>query len=112
MKTQRRRNRAGVARTPERVQENNGSNGINDSNAGNPSNGSDQVVDGELSDVEQIGDVDLENGVEAHLEENGAEEAPSELSEAVAPGNGKTDETASRTTAGHGSAAGKGNGKE
>src|SRR5437762_13908823 len=110
MKTQRRRNRAGVARTPERVQENNGSNGINDSNAGNPSNGSDQVVDDELSDVEQIGDVELENGVEAHLEENGAEDATSELSEAVTAGNGKADETVSRTTASNRNAGGKCNG--
>src|SRR5512132_2094834 len=81
MKTRRRRNRAGVARNPEPAQDN---------------NGSEEVVDGELSDVTENGDVSLENGAESRLEEDGA---------AVASGNGVDSEDENVVTDGEGNAA-------
>ena len=57
MKTRRRRNRAGVAQNPD---------------PGHDITGSEEVVENELPSVEEIGEVNQENGVESHLEEDGA----------------------------------------
>src|SRR4051812_22419959 len=64
MKTRRRRNRAGVAQNPD---------------PGHDITGSEEVVEDELPSVEEIGEVNQENGVESHLEQDGA---------ALASGNG------------------------
>jgi predicted membrane-bound mannosyltransferase len=64
MKIERRRNRAGVARNPD---------------PGHDNNGSDEAIDGELSEAEEISGENLENGAESRLDDEAA---------VIASGNG------------------------
>src|SRR4051812_13867478 len=94
MKTQRRRNRAGVARNPD---------------PGNDNNGSDEVIDGELSAAEEISGETLDNGVESTVDEEPA---------VIVSGNGHdteedvVSEVTDEVMDGHANGAEHGNGSE